>query len=99
MLPTFRPDAVVALDADGWRDALAELEGAVGRQIEGYPELVDALAERRAAFKAVGGTATDHAATSADTTRLSPGEASRSSRSRSRAVSLPPRRGGSRRTC
>jgi glucuronate isomerase len=75
VLPTFRPDAVVALDADGWRDALAELEGAVGRQIEGYPELVDALAERRAAFKAVGGTATDHAATSADTTRLSPGEA------------------------
>jgi glucuronate isomerase len=76
VLPTFRPDAVVALDADGWRDALAELEGAVGRQIEGYPELVEALAERRAAFKAVGGTATDHAATSADTTRLSPGEAS-----------------------
>jgi glucuronate isomerase len=76
VLPTFRPDAVVALDADGWRDALAELEGAVGRQIEDYPGLVEALAERRAAFKALGGTATDHAATSADTTRLSPGEAS-----------------------
>jgi glucuronate isomerase len=74
--PTFRPDGVVALDAAGWRDALAELEAAVGREIEGYPELIEALVARRAAFKAHGATATDHAATSADTTRLSPGEAS-----------------------
>ena len=35
-----------------------------------------ALAERRAAFKALGATATDHAATSADTTRLADREAS-----------------------
>ena len=35
-----------------------------------------ALAERRAAFKALGATATDHAATSADTTRLADSEAS-----------------------
>lgn len=76
VLPTFRPDAVVTLDAAGWRDALAELEAAVGREIEDYSELIEALAERRASFKAHGATATDHAATSADTTRLSPGEAS-----------------------
>jgi glucuronate isomerase len=76
VLPTFRPDAVVALDSAGWRDALSELEAAVGREIEDYPQLIGALTERRAAFKAVGATATDHAATSADTTRLSPGEAS-----------------------
>ncbi|HEX7527041.1 MAG TPA: glucuronate isomerase, partial [Gaiellaceae bacterium] len=37
--------------------------------------LLDALAERRAAFKALGATATDHAATSADTTRLADHEA------------------------
>jgi glucuronate isomerase len=74
--PTFRPDAVVALDASGWRDALAELEAAGGREVVDYAAFVEVLTERRAAFKALGATATDHAATSADTTRLSPGEAS-----------------------
>ena len=74
--PTFRPDAVVALDAPGWRDELTALEVAVGREISDYPGFLEALAERRAAFKALGATATDHAATSADTTRLSLREAS-----------------------
>jgi glucuronate isomerase len=74
--PTFRPDRVVALDAADWRDALFELEAAVGRELDDYAAFVEALAERRAAFKSLGATATDHAATSADTTRLSPGEAS-----------------------
>jgi glucuronate isomerase len=74
--PTFRPDAVVALDAAGWREALAELEAAAGREVVDYAAFLEALAERRAAFKAAGATATDHAATSADTTRLSQGEAS-----------------------
>jgi glucuronate isomerase len=74
--PTFRPDGVVALDAAGWRDALSELEAAVGTEIGDYATFVEALAERRAAFKALGATATDHAATSADTTRLTDREAS-----------------------
>ena len=74
--PTFRPDGVVALDAPGWRAALAELEAAAGREVVGYEAFLEVLTERRAAFKALGATATDHAATSADTTRLSPGEAS-----------------------
>jgi glucuronate isomerase len=73
--PTFRPDAVVALDAAGWRTALSELEAAADREIGDYTAFVEALAERRAAFKALGATATDHAATSADTTRLAQGEA------------------------
>ena len=73
--PTFRPDAVVALDAAGWRDALSELEVAAGREVGDYATFVDVLAERRAAFKALGATATDHAATSADTTRLADREA------------------------
>jgi glucuronate isomerase len=67
--PTFRPDAVVALDAPGWRETVAEL-GA-----EDYHAFVEALRERRAAFKALGATATDHSATSADTTPLAPAEA------------------------
>ena len=68
--PTFRPDAVVALDAPGWRAALADLEAASGTEIGDYATFLDALAERRVAFKQLGATATDHAATSADTTRL-----------------------------
>ena len=75
ILPTFRPDAVVALDAPGWRMSLSQLETAAGREIGGYAAFVDALAERRAAFRALGATATDHATTSADTTRLTDGEA------------------------
>ena len=34
--PTFRPDAVVALDAAGWREALAELEVSAGREVVDY---------------------------------------------------------------
>ena len=74
--PTFRPDAVVALDAVGWREALSELEAAADSELGDYATFVTALAERRAAFKALGGTATDHAATSADTSRLADREAS-----------------------
>lgn len=74
ILPTFRPDTVVALDGPGWRDALSDLEAAAGREVVDYASFVEALAERRAAFKALGATATDHAATSADTTRLSDAE-------------------------
>jgi glucuronate isomerase len=73
--PTFRPDAVVALDAIGWRDALSELEAAADRELGDYATFVDALAERRIAFQALGATATDHATTSADTTRLADREA------------------------
>ncbi|HEY4413085.1 MAG TPA: glucuronate isomerase, partial [Gaiellaceae bacterium] len=69
--PTFRPDAVVALDAPGWREAVAELG------VEDYASFIDALIERRTAFKEEGATATDHAATSADTTRLANGDAAR----------------------
>ncbi len=74
--PTFRPDAVVALDAAGWRGSLRDLEAAADREIGDYATFVDVLAGRRAAFKALGATATDHAATSADTSRLSEQEAS-----------------------
>jgi glucuronate isomerase len=75
VLPTFRPDGVVALDAVGWRDALSGLEAAAGREVGDYAAFLEVLAERRAAFKALGATATDHAALSADTTRLADREA------------------------
>ena len=74
--PTFRPDAVVALDAPGWQAALSELGAVADREIGDYATFITVLAERRVAFKALGGTATDHAATSADTSRLTDRDAS-----------------------
>jgi glucuronate isomerase len=60
---------VVALDAPGWRGAVVELGAG------DYAGFLDALRERRAAFKALGATSTDHSATSADTTPLPPADA------------------------
>jgi glucuronate isomerase len=61
VIPTFRPDAVLHLASHGWRDSLGALVARVGRPIDGVTALFDALRERRAAFRAHGGTATDHA--------------------------------------
>jgi glucuronate isomerase len=75
VIPTFRPDAVVNLDAPGWLDNLRELEVAVGREITSADALVEALAERRAYFKSMGARATDHAALTAYTEPYSSDEA------------------------
>jgi glucuronate isomerase len=74
--PTFRPDAVVALDSSGWRESVTELEATVDREIGDYATFISALVDRRSAFRALGATATDHAVTGADTTRLADREAS-----------------------
>ena len=68
--PTFRPDAVVALDDPRWPEALGALERAEDREIADYAAFVDALRSRRSAFKALGATATDHATTATDTARM-----------------------------
>jgi len=73
--PTFRPDTVVNLDTPDWPAHIAHLAEVSGVDVVGYPSLVRALEERRAAFKALGATATDHAALTAHTERLTPGEA------------------------
>lgn len=73
--PTFRPDAVVNLDTPGWRENLAQLESAVNREINTYAAFVQAVEERRAFFKEMGATATDHSAATPYTTRLSNQEA------------------------
>ncbi|MEH2160998.1 MAG: glucuronate isomerase [Nostoc sp.] len=73
--PTFRPDAVVNLDAPGWRENLTKLESSVDREISTYANFVQALEERRAFFKKMGATATDQGAATPYTTRLSEQEA------------------------
>jgi glucuronate isomerase len=75
--PTFRPDSVAALDAPRWRDALAALERAGDREVGDFATYLEALASRRDAFRELGATATDHAATTPDTTRLEDAEAAR----------------------
>ncbi|BAY10873.1 glucuronate isomerase [Calothrix sp. NIES-2098] len=73
--PTFRPDAVVNLDTPGWRENLAKLESSVGREISTYATFIQVLEERRAYFKKMGATATDHSAATPYTAQLSDQEA------------------------
>lgn len=58
--PTFRPDGVLHLAAEGWSDAIALLERRSGVAVDSTATLFEALRERRAAFRALGATATDH---------------------------------------
>jgi len=60
VIPSFRPDAVFRLASRGWREAIRELAAASSRSIDSYDALLGALAERRAFFKRMGATATDH---------------------------------------
>ncbi len=75
VVPTFRPDAVVNLRTPNWGAQLAALSDASGLFIRSYADFVRALENRRAFFKTMGATATDHAAETAYTGRLSAGEA------------------------
>ena len=75
ILPTFRPDAVVNLDTENWRDHIAALSQVSGIDVVDYRSFLQALAQRRAFFKAMGAKATDHAALTAYTALLSDREA------------------------
>ena len=72
--PTFRPDAVVNLRTAGWHTHLRALGAVAGIAIEDYASFIRALEQRRAVFKSMGATATDHAAETAFTERLSAAE-------------------------
>lgn len=69
IIPTFRPDAVVNIDA-GWRDHIELLGEAAGTAIRDYASYIQALEQRRACFQSLGATATDHAAATAYTEQL-----------------------------
>ena len=75
VIPTFRPDAVVNLDAEGWRDNIRKLSEVSGVDVSDYRSYIAALEQRRAHFKAMGATATDHAAMTAYTECLNGQEA------------------------
>jgi len=75
IIPTFRPDGVVNLDAPNWRKNIDALSAVSGISISNYQSLISALENRRAYFKQLGATATDHAALMPYTNELSATEA------------------------
>lgn len=77
VIPTFRPDALFRIAAPGWSAELERLGRAIGAEIGSYAELVKALVRRRAEFKAMGATATDHAVVVPRTEQLDETEAER----------------------
>lgn len=58
--PSFRPDQAYKIEMPGFMDFIADLSKVVGRSIESYEELMDALIERLDHFVANGCKATDH---------------------------------------
>lgn len=75
IIPTFRPDAVVNLDTIGWRENITRLSDVSGIDVHHYDSYIQALEQRRAFFKSMGATATDHAALTAYTESLDQPEA------------------------
>ncbi len=73
--PTFRPDGVVNLDAPNWKANIAKLSEVSGIDVMDYKSFIQGLEQRRAFFKSMGATATDHAALTPSTTELSDIEA------------------------
>ncbi|MCC7176313.1 MAG: glucuronate isomerase [Bryobacterales bacterium] len=77
VLPTFRPDACVAILSPAWRGEIERLGSLAGRDITGFGDFIAALENRRTFFKSMGATATDHAVVEPYTAELSPEEARR----------------------
>jgi glucuronate isomerase len=73
--PTFRPDLAINLRHPQWRAELDRLATQTGEAATTYRGYLKALESRRAYFKQMGATATDHAAETPFTTLLPAGEA------------------------
>ena len=73
VLPCFRPDAVVNIDAD-WCANIRSLSQAAQMEIDSYRSYIAALEKRRVFFKQMGATATDHAVVAPYTHELAPQE-------------------------
>jgi glucuronate isomerase len=75
VLTAFRPDPVVDPAFPGFVDNLAALGRVTGEDVSTFRGYLVALAGRRAYFKTVGCTSTDHGHPTARTADLAPGEA------------------------
>jgi glucuronate isomerase len=77
VVPTFRPDAVVHLDAPGWTREVARLGQVAGVDTGDYAGYVEAIRLRRRAFAEAGAVASDHGHATAGTALLPAEEAAR----------------------
>jgi glucuronate isomerase len=75
VIPTFRPDAVFRIASPAWRDAIRDLSHVHGASIDDYPAFLWALEARRAHFRRMGATATDHGVEDPFTERMEEDEA------------------------
>ncbi len=71
VIPTFRPDGVVNINDPGWRENIERLSSVTEIDVTHYGRYIQALEQRRAFFRAMGARASDHAAQTAYTERLS----------------------------
>ncbi len=74
VIPTFRPDAVINIQAD-YAEQIQQLSHVSSVDVVDYHSYIAALEQRRHFFKEMGATATDSAALTAYTERLSENEA------------------------
>jgi glucuronate isomerase len=77
VIPTFRPDALFRIAKPEWSSELGRFAKTVGVPIGDYHAFIDAIAQRRRDFKAIGATATDHGVQSPRTARLCDEDAER----------------------
>ena len=75
VVPTYRPDAVVDPDGEGFGANLDRFGDVTGCDTGTWPGYLDAHRQRRAFFRTMGATATDHGHPSAETADLKPKEA------------------------
>jgi glucuronate isomerase len=74
IIPTFRPDGVTNLESKNWRDNISALGRISGIDIDNFTSFLEALENRRAFFKSMGATTTDHAVVEPTTGWISPNE-------------------------
>jgi glucuronate isomerase len=75
VIPCFRPDTVVNIDAPGWKSAINELSKASDIEINSYKNFIRAIENRREYFKVLGATSTDQGIINPYTHHLSDNEA------------------------
>ena len=84
VLPTFRPDLAINILHPNWHAEIDRLRAQTREAITTFDGYIRALEHRRAFFKSMGATATDHAAETPFTCRLSRGRIRRAVRARAR---------------
>jgi glucuronate isomerase len=77
VVPTFRPDAVIDAEYIGFKENIQRLGEVSGEDVSNYKGYLNALRSRRAFFKTMGATATDHGHLTAMTADLPADEAAK----------------------